>query len=59
MVLRHAESTMPVGPPGAVAQWAEENTDRELRKKMRTRDTETGLIAIKMTVHSKSVDEIF
>lgn len=50
---------MPVGPPGAVAQWAEENTDRELRKKMRTRDTETGLIAIKMTVHSKSVDEVF
>ena len=50
---------MPVGPPEAVAQWAEENTDRELRKKMRTRDTETGLIAIKMMVHSKSVDEIF
>lgn len=59
MILRHAESTIPVGPPEGVAQWADENTDWELRKKMRTRDTETGLRVIKMMAHSKREDEIF
>lgn len=46
-----------MAPPDGVAEGTDKNIDLELRKKVRARDIETGVTAIKMWAYSPIVDD--